>query len=283
MDKLEREIKSMALLYTKMQSPPVLLGGVILILVTIAFYWVPIVFWSVSYISSESSQLPRDLPFLLLVNRTLAISFSAGLASVIAAYPLAIIWRISGEVSKYITVSFMVVPLIMGLLARNYSWIGMLSSSNTLSSIGWSLLGVQSLLYTQMSVYLVMSCIFVPVAFFMLVQGTSSVTQNHIDAARTLGVPDWKILFIVVIPLTIRAAVLAFGLNSAMAAGYFITPRMLGGGKADFISNAILISVEQGRFGIASVMAIFFLAIMILPITLITLYALRRRLFVTGR
>jgi len=261
----------------------VMVGGTLLLTLMLIFYWVPVVWWVIGYLLTEKTSLPKEFPFWVLTLRTLGVSILVSAASILGAYPLVLIWRLSGSYAKLTTVCLMVIPMIMGLLARNYSWIGMLSSNNTLSSMGWVIIDGQQLLYTQLSVYIVMICIFIPIAFFILIQGTSFVSKYHVDAARTLGVPDWKILFVVILPLTHRAAVLAFGLNLAMSVGYFITPRMIGGGKSDFISNAILISVNQGQFGQASVLALRFLLVMAIPVAVIAFLALRRRLMITGR
>jgi ABC-type spermidine/putrescine transport system permease subunit I len=263
---------------------PVLLGGASLLIVCALLYWGPLLAWLIKHFLTEPISLPRDFPFWSLVLRTGKFSLIAAAASTIASYPLVLVWRFSGsKVSKVAVNSMMLVPMIMGLLARNYSWIGMLSEQQALSHTEWPLLANIQLLYTPFSVYVVMSCIFVPIAFFVLVQSVAAVSQYHIDAARTLGLPDWKILFRVVLPLTYRGAALAFGLILALSTGYFITPQMIGGGKVDFISNAILISVNQGRFGQASMLAVLFLLVMAIPAALITWFAIRRRLLVSGR
>jgi putative spermidine/putrescine transport system permease protein len=263
--------------------PAILIGSCVLPSIIGVAYWVPILWWLMRYLLRQPTSLPGDLPFWTLMGRTLFVSAVAALAAVLGAYPLVLIWRISGAMTRQITVFLMVIPMIMGLLARNYSWIGMLSSNKVFPSMGWSLLNGSELIYTRLSVYIVMSCVFVPIAYFILIQGASSVTKIHIDAARTLGVPDWKILAVVLIPLTARAATLAFGLILAMSVGFFITPRMIGGGKVDFVSNAILTYVNFGQFGYASVLALYFLAIMFFPVSVTVVYALRRRRMVTGR
>src|SRR5207248_1726797 len=94
-----------------------------------------------------------------------------------------------------------------------YSWIGMLSSKQPLTSMGWYEVGGNKLIFTSFSVCLVMSCIFVPIAFFILIQGLSSVRRNQIDAARTCGLTDWRIVKFLVIPMTRRAAILSFGIT----------------------------------------------------------------------
>lgn len=279
---MRRAVASARLKWRRTQLS-VLVGSSFLLIVITALYWVPLVWWLLRYLIAEPSSLPDDLPFWQLIGRTLLISSVAALVSLVAAYPLVLIWRLTGTVIKQLVVFLMVVPMVMGLLARNYSWIGMMSSSDILPSMGWSIMGGRQLIYTQFSVYLVMSCIFVPIAFFILIQGISGVTKDHIHAARTLGVPDWKIVLFVIVPLTLRAAALAFGLILAMSVGYFITPRMIGGGKTDFVSNAILKYVNLGHFGLASMLALSFLAVMSIPIAVITVYAVRRRLLVSGR
>lgn len=278
MAKLEGQIAKI----TRVQ-PTVLAGSVAVVGTIVIFYGVPLLWWLFRYALSDATVLPKDLPLRALISRTLMVSSVAGVCALFAAYPLVLIWRLSPPFIKQVINFLMVIPMIMGLLARNYSWIGMLSADRALPSMGWSQVGGQQFLYTTLSVYVVMSCIFVPIAFFILIQGASSVSNDHLDAARTLGVPDWKIVLVVVLPLTLRAATLAFGLILAMSVGFFITPRMIGGGKSDFVSNAVLTYVNYGRFGVASALALAFLAVMAFPIVLITLYAFRRRLLTTGR
>jgi len=264
-------------------QPTVAIGASALLLLMSGLYWFPLMWWLAKNLLGDRTSLPADLPFIALVERTLIVSVVGATISIIAAYPLMLIWRLSGVVAKQITVSLMVIPMVMGLLARNYSWLGMLASNKPLPSMGWSWLGGASLMYTRLSVYIVMTCVFIPISFFILIQGASYVSQSHLDAAKTLGTPDWKIVFVVVLPLTFRAAALAFGLTLAMSVGFFITPHMIGGGKVDFISNAILTFVNFGRFGLASKLALNFVAIMMVPAAVIMVYAFRRRRLVSGR
>jgi ABC-type spermidine/putrescine transport system permease subunit I len=258
--------------------------GSLLLVTVAALYFIPLLCWTVSIgLTSESKSLPSGLPLAILLYRTTLISGIGAFLSVLIAFPMTLVWRFSNQALQRTLVSLMVIPLIMGLLARNYSWIGMLSSSALIPSMGWIVLGGPEIIYTLSSVCLVMTCVFVPISFFMLIQGVSSVSHDHVDAARALGVPDWKIVFVVFFPLTRRAAVLAFGFVFAMAAGFFITPRMIGGGRYDFVSNAILMYVNLGLFGNASTVGLVFLAFMLVPTVLIIYGAIRLRVRVMGR
>jgi putative spermidine/putrescine transport system permease protein len=259
-------------------------GGVLVIALFSVSYWLPLGWWMLRYVFATRFQLPADFPLFLILQETFLVSAVAAAGAITGAYPIVLLWRFSPyRRVRYTLVFAMVIPLIMGLLARNYSWIGMLSAHSATASMGWSLLGGNKLLYSTPSVYLVMGCIFVPLAFFMLIQGALAVKQEHIEAARTLGLPDWKIVFVVAIPQTFRAAALAFGFIFTIAVGYFVTPRMIGGGKVDFIGNAVLTYLSFGRFDIASALAIVFLAAVSIPALVVTVFAIRRRIFVTGR
>lgn len=244
----------------------------------------PLIIWVFNSLSGNTPATTlEDYPFWSTTARTLLISTIVSCFSTLAAYPLVLVWRFSrAGVKRFLAVA-MTAPLILGLLARNYSWIGMLSSNRLWTSMGWSLLAGNELIFTPLSVGLVMSCIFVPITFFILIQGISSVKSNHIDAARTCGAVDWRIMTFLVIPMTLRAAILSFGLVLAMAVGYFITPRMIGGGKTQFVSNIILELINQGNFGQASQIGLKFLLFMTAPVVAIMWYSLRLRQRSTGR
>lgn len=260
-------------------------GRLLLLLVVGPFYWFPLILWVVDSIQGgqASSTTLEDYPFWTTTWRTLFVSMLVAVFATVAAYPLALVWRFSGPTVRRFLAVTMTAPLILGLLARNYSWIGMLSSTKPMTSMGWSIVGGNDLIFTPWSVGLVMSCIFVPITFFILIQGISGVKANHILAARTCGAVDWRILAFLVIPMTLRAAVLSFGLVLAMAVGYFITPRMIGGGKTQFISNIILELLNRGDFSQASQMGLKFLLFMTLPVVMIIWYSLRLRQRSTGR
>ena len=267
---------------SKHNKPTFLLGSILLISLFVVVYLIPLVYWGGKTIFSGYKELPDHDFFWSLANRTILISSIVSLLSVFAACPIALIWRISNATIQKFIVLLMIVPIVMGLLSRNYSWIGMFSSPDLIASMGFSLIGGNDFLYTKMSVYLVMSCVFVPIAFFIIIQELKVVTANHLDAARTLGTPDWKIVFSVILPICYRAIALALGFILAMSSSFFITPSMIGGRKYDFLSNVILTYVNYGSFNKASVLALLFLLIMSIPLVIITVYALKRRKIMSG-
>ena len=258
------------------------LGFYLLAVLLLLFYWFPIVWWVGNLLIGRGVYLPPGLPLWSLIGRTVTLSLMSSVLSVLVAYPGVLLWRLSGSPARRLVLALMVLPLLMGLLSRNYSWIGLLSNRGIIGSVGSTLLG-EDFLYSRTAVVVVMASVFMPISFFILVQGTALIRKIQIDAAKTLGAPDWRIVFSVVLPLTRRAAALAIGFTFALAVGFFVTPRMLGGGKYDFVGNAILMYVDLGLFNAASTVSIIFLAVGLLPAIGIAWYSMRRRRLVSGR
>ncbi|QDT43475.1 Putrescine transport system permease protein PotH [Gimesia alba] len=257
-------------------------NGYLLASVVGIFYWIPMTWWILDLLVLEGLSIPWNLSLGVLFFRTFMLSLLCSLMSVVAAYPAVLLWRFSSGLSQKVLIVLTVLPLLMGLLSRNYSWIG-LFSNETVNSVTNLLLFGKNFLYTPAAVVVVMTSIFVPLSFFILLQGVASIRQEQIDAARTLGVSDSRILLTVVLPQTYRAAMLACSFTFALAIGFFVTPKMIGGGNVDFIGNIILLYVEIGKFNKASGIGLLFLLVFLVPGTFVTWYLFRYRQLTSGR
>jgi len=257
------------------------IGALVLGFLLLFLYWLPIVWWVGSVFVKHGFVMPSGFPFWSLTFRTIILSLIASGFSLLSAYPFVILWRLYGKFVRGVILLMMIVPLLMGLLARNYSWIGMFSGSE-ISSLFNMIFFANSFLYTISSVIIVMATVFTPLSFFILLQGVSAIHPEHFEAAKTLGVSDRRILLFVFLPFTYRAALLSAGFTFAFAVGFFVTPRMLGGGKYDFFGNAVLMYVDLGRFDLASSISVIFLTLVIIPAVLISFYAIRRRKIIAG-
>jgi len=252
-----------------MRTNGVKFGSSLLIVQFALLYWLPLLLWTVLFAPQFAGATGESAPFWNVLWITVRVCFLSTLWSVLAAYAFLLMWLLSRRLREVILV-IMVIPLVIGFLARNYAWIGVLSTS-----AGHSLM--PGLLYSELGVYVVMSTIFIPTAFFVLLQGLSSVSAEMVDAARTLGASDRRILWRLVIPLTFRAQLLAVLLNFAVALDYFVTPRMIGGGKLPFMSMIVLTYFNTGNIRMASLMAIDFLLAVVLPALGLCILVLRRR------
>jgi putative spermidine/putrescine transport system permease protein len=258
-------------------------GAMLLVAGISIFYWLPVLLWLGGTVFSDRPQLPPNFPFTILVWRTVSVAGVTAVLSTVLAYPVALVWRMLSPRGRRLLSFVLVMPMIMGALARNYSWRAMLSSENPLASLGWCWLNGPNLQYTALSVHIVMICVFVPVAFFILIQGSLAATQEQVNAARTLGASDNTIIRSVICPQMNRSAILAIGLVFSMAAGYFITPQMIGGSKLVMMGNAVYTYVNIGQFGIAAIIGLWFLVIMMVPVVAVLMVSLQLRFISTGR
>jgi putative spermidine/putrescine transport system permease protein len=254
--------------------------GLLLVAVALLTFWLPVTLWILKVLLVQPTGLPPGLSINAVATRTLITALYVSVASLALSYPLVLLWRLSAPQWRLLILGVAILPLIMGFLARNYAWIGMLS---IIEQPGTHVGATWHILYTQLGVAAVMTVVFLPTTFFILIESTATMTQSQVDAARTLGCGEFRILVFVLASQTKRGALLAFGLVFAMSAAFFVTPRMIGGGKSDLMTNIIWSYVDIGEFGRASALALVFLMLLLIPVALVTYDSIRRRIFTTGR
>lgn len=229
------------------------------IIIALAFL-LPITVWLVRALGNLGKpHLGLDLLVPLLI-RTHTLALIVATVTVITAAPAALFCRIAAP-SRALGISvILIAPIFVGMLARNYSWIGMLSGDNIFTSFGWSLVHGDKLLFTPTAVYLVMAFVFTPWAVFIMKLALASVSEVQIEAATTLGATPYNLVLKVLGPSLMRGALLSFLLIYCSSLGYFITPKMLGGNAGDLAGNVIMRFMELADFSSATTVSLVLLA-----------------------
>ena len=206
--------------------------------------------------------------FLAVLPEYLAISFISSVVATIIASCLAMLHFISRAKLRIWLTTTMSVPLLIGFLARNYAWLGLLNYFGSALDT--------TLAYNTAAVVLVMATVFIPFAYFIVIQGMGSIHDNQLEAAVTLGCDEPKVFRAVVFPIALKTALIAWAICFVLALSYFITPTMIGGGKTDFLGNLLLEELHDlGNFQNASHLAILYLITSALP-TIPLIYYLSR-------
>lgn len=176
-----------------------------------------------------------------------------GVTSVILAAPIALLASLTEKSRIGYLICFIVyAPLTLGMVARNYSWIGLFSEESFLRSVGFSAFQLQSWAYSINAVALVMAVIFLPWSFFIIREATRQISATQIQAAVVCGSSTTGVMRLLIMPVVLRSSALAFLLNYTSALGYFLTPRLVGGGNIILPGNDMLVLVDQGRYTEAS-------------------------------
>lgn len=244
----------------------------LMVMPLIAWLW-----WVIIGSSLQPVVNPQDL-FLSVFWRTLWVSSLCSVIAVFLGGCAAFLYVFSRVGVQRWLMLVMTVPLLVGYLARNYSWLGFLSAlTSTELDSPWNAIG-QAMIYRLPGVIIVMATVFIPFAFILMLQGLLSIRRELFVAAQTLGCSNWVTLRAVIWPLIRKHIVLSFLLCLVLALGYFVTPRMIGGGNYQFAGNEIFrVLSSLGDVIAASKMALYLFSATSLPIAIIVCSSLYRQ------
>jgi ABC-type spermidine/putrescine transport system permease subunit I len=237
------------------------------------FYVVPLIIWCISLArGSAGAHSPGVDVFALywsLIGQTITLSVAAALAAVICGSATALV-AVSGHGrTRELLTAAMTVPLLMGFIARNYAWVGLLSQFAGETRVLFLSSLSRALLYKQLGIVVVMGTVFVPFCYFMVLQELTGLSPVPLQAARTMGASDATIFWRIILPSIRGSQRNAFMLSVVLGVGYFITPQLIGGGNFQFVGNGVLVLLD--RFGLtvdASLLGLLLFLTVMVPVGL---------------
>jgi putative spermidine/putrescine transport system permease protein len=175
------------------------------------------------------------------------------------------------------------VPFWTSFLIRIVAWRPMLGTEGAVNLILLKL-GILSeptsaLLYTELSVIIGMTQIYVvfmvgPIAFML-----SRIDPSVIEAARDLGASWSRVFRTIILPLSMPGVVVGAVFVSVMVLGEFATPAELSGRKVNLLGNIIVEQVGSLKWAFASVCGVVLTVIMAIAVAVLLRFAdLRREL-----
>jgi putative spermidine/putrescine transport system permease protein len=175
---------------------------------------------------------------------TLRISLlTAGFAALLG-YPVALVMvRAHPAVSRAVTF-ITIAPLIVSVVVRTYGWQLILGNSPS-GLLNWTLLSAGiihtplRLLYSETAVVVGSLHVFLPMMVLPLASALARIDPHLEEAARTLGMPAWRVFHRVTLPLSLPGLAVGLTLVFSLTAGSFVTPAMLGGTNAQMLGNLI--------------------------------------------
>jgi putative spermidine/putrescine transport system permease protein len=159
-----------------------------------------------------------------------------------------------------------VIPFWTSFLIRVLAWRPMLGKEGAINIILMKLGIVQqpieALLFTDLSVVIGMTQIYVvfmvgPIAFML-----GRIDPNIIEAARDLGAGFWRIFRKIIFPLSLPGVVVGAIFVSVMVLGEFATSAALSGRKVNLLGNIIVTQVGSLKWALASVVGVILTLIM---------------------
>ena len=159
-----------------------------------------------------------------------------------------------------------VIPFWTSFLIRVIAWRPMLGKEGAINIILMKLgivhQPIEALLFTELSVVIGMTQIYVvfmvgPIAFML-----GRIDPNIIEAARDLGAGFWRILRKIIFPLSLPGVVVGAMFVSVMVLGEFATSAALSGRKVNLLGNIVVTQVGSLKWALASVVGVILTVIM---------------------
>jgi putative spermidine/putrescine transport system permease protein len=216
---------------------------------------------------------------------TLRIWLVVLIATLVIGYPVAMFigLYVKNKVVQTLLLVVCVIPFWTSFLIRVLAWRPMLGTEGAVNLVLMKLhltsTPLGELLFTELSVIIGMTQIYVvfmvgPVAFML-----SRIDQSLIEAARDLGASATRIFRTIILPLSLPGVIVGAIFVSVMVLGEFATAAALSGRKVNMLGNIIVTQVGSLKWAFAAVVGVILTAIMAVIVAgLLRLVDLRKEL-----
>ncbi|MDE1154725.1 MAG: ABC transporter permease [Acidobacteriaceae bacterium] len=186
--------------------------------------------------------------YLRLLGFTLQLAIFSTIICAVLAYPIAYLMvNIRSRINLWLGVALFI-SLWLSFLARTFSWIIILQRrgvvNNLLVNLGLTDQPLE-LVYNKLGVYIGMVHILLPFMVITLVPAMKAIDPSYVRAGLSLGASPAKVFRQIYLPLSLPGLVAGSMLVFTLSFGFFITPAILGGGRAPTIVLAIRDQIQQ--------------------------------------
>lgn len=188
--------------------------------------------------------------YILLFQRTLFLSITITLLTLILGYPIAHLLATLPLRYSNLLMILVLLPFWTSLLVRTTSWIVLLQSQGVVndSLVAVGLLGDDNriqMIYNQAGTVIAMTHILLPFMVLPLYSVMRPIPPSYVRAARSLGATSWTAFRRIYVPQTVPGIGAGGLLVFILAVGYYITPALVGGSDGQLISNLIAFHMQN--------------------------------------
>ena len=158
----------------------------------------------------------------------------------VLAFPLAMILKNSRMGQKGFMIFLFVLPMWMNFLLRTMAWQVILEKEGILNSLLEALhLPALAIINTPAAIVLGMVYDFLPFMVLPIFNTLMKIDDNVIEAAYDLGATKKRVLFDILLPLSVPGIASGVTMVFVPSLTTFVISNMLGGGKINLIGNII--------------------------------------------
>jgi spermidine/putrescine transport system permease protein len=196
---------------------------------------------------------------------TVMTAVVAGVCAVILAYPIAYLLAFVAGRRRYVLLAIAFVPFLTSYVLRIFAWRLILGEKGLLNDMLMSTGMIHSplgaLLYSRLTVIIVLTYVWVPWAAMPIFVRLDSISPSLFEAAADLGVSPLRTVYRVVLPLSLPGVYTAFFLVFIPTLGDFATASYVGGTRGVMFGNLIQGFLSNLNLPSGSVMTVILLAV----------------------
>lgn len=196
--------------------------------------------------------------------KTLGNALLTTLLALLCGYPVAYVIARGYPPVRRLLLFAVISPLLVGIVIRSYGWMVLLGRQGLVNQ-GLQALGIidTPLRLTGNDIGVVISLlhVFYPFMVLPLAGVLQKIEQPLEEAAMVLGANRFQVFFRVILPLSVPGIAAGSMLVFLLAAGSFVTPRLIGKNLTKWLLNLVeeqVLTVFDWPFGAA--MALIFIA-----------------------
>ena len=164
--------------------------------------------------------------------RSIWFAAIATVVCLVIGYPVAFILSTMNVRHQSTMLMIVMLPMWMNFLLRTYAWMALLGNNGIINTVlGFVGLGPYKMLNTQGAVVLGMVYNYLPYMILPLYSVMVKIDKSLYEAAQDLGCNSKRVLFKVVLPLSLPGVTSGITMVFVPAISTFIISRMLGGGS----------------------------------------------------
>lgn len=202
--------------------------------------------------------------FLSTLGRTLTISAVVTVICVLLAFPIAnAVVAVGGRFSA-VMLACVLLPFWTSLLVRTSAWIVILQKEGIINRVldALGLIGAPlELVFNRTGLYIAMVHILLPFMVLPLISVMKGISPSYVRASSSLGAGPLTTFLRVYLPLTFPGVGAGCLLTFIIAAGYYVTPTLVGGASDQMLSYFVAFYANTTiNWGMSAALGVLLLA-----------------------
>lgn len=204
--------------------------------------------------------------------KSINLAIIATVICFIIGYPLAYILSRASEDFQRTSLLLLMLPMWMSFLLRTYAWMTLLENEGLINKfLGLFNIGPIQMINTPGAVVLGMVYNYLPFMILPLYSIMAKIDNSVIEAAQDLGCNIFKVVFKVLLPLSLPGIITGITMVFVPSVSTFIISRMLGGGQnmmiGDLIEQQFIGSTYNPNMGSAMSLILMVIMLVVMGIT----------------